>query len=760
MFRCKQVALCVALFDTASSSAQMAVAPAVISANYGNARTNVNLSETNLTPTSVAGGAFGKIGSFPVDGQIYAQPLYVAGLAIPGQGTRNVVFVATMNNSVYAIDADAPAATTPIWQVNLGPPAQTAEIPNLNDVSPLIGVLSTPVIDPNGQVIYVVAETFENGEPLFRLHGLSLLNGQETQNGPVVIAATIAGTGGGASATGIVSFDAFWHLQRPGLALANGAVYVAFASHSDAGDYHGWLMAYSAKNLQQQIAVFNATPNGNGGGIWQSGRAPAVDSSGNIFVATGNGDFDGQSNFSGVILKLSGADLSVLDWYTQAAWQYLNANDLDVGSTGPILSNGTNPLVTGDKGGRLINLNAASLGHVETSRGADGFQVSTSGIFNLALWQTDQGTLLYQHDLNGFLKAYSVTPAGIVQTPVSTGTWKGDSWYQGMAVSSNGSSNGILWETTGNHALPGTPATLHAWNASDLTQEIWNSDLNPADVLGSFAKFVAPLVANGRVYVPTFSGQLVIYGLQSSVPDQTAPQIASVFNAGSLIDTPVSPGELVSIFGTNLGAAIPPTFELDTDGQVPTLLGGTQVLFDGVPAPLLYSSANQIELVVPFEVAPPNTQMVLRNAAGQFAAASLPVSVASPALITASELGTGQISALNQDGSANSVLNPASVNSVVAIYATGLGQTTPVGSDGTIAGAILPVPSLPVSVQIGGLPAYVLYAGAAPRTVEGVFQINVRIPPLVETGSYIPVVLHTGYFASQTNVWIAIANEQ
>jgi uncharacterized protein (TIGR03437 family) len=741
------------LFGRAFAAAQANVT----TANYTNSRTNANLSETTLTRAVVSRGAFGKLGVFPVDGQVYAQPLYVSGVQIPGQGTKNVVFVVTMNDSVYAIDADTPGTTVPLWQTSLGAPVPSAAIPDVNDLSPQIGILSTPVIDVNAQVLYVIAETFEDGAPVFRLHGLSLQTGQETQNGPVVVAASVAGTGSDA-VNSIVEFDPFWHLQRPGLALANGSVYVAFGSHGDAGNYHGWVIAYSAANLQQQLGVFNSTPNGNGGGIWQSGRGLAVDSSGNIYVVTGNGDFDGVSDFSGAVVKLSGSDLSVLDWYAPAAWAYLNANDLDVGSTGAILPSGTNLALTGDKGGRLINLDSTSLGHVETAPGADGFLASAAGIFNLALWQTDQGTLLYEHDLNGYLKSYAVTPTAIGQAPVSTGIWNGDSLYQGMEVSSNGSSDGIVWETTGDHSQPGIPATLHAWNASDLTQELWNSDMNPGDVLGSFAKFAAPLVVNGRLYVPTLSNQLVIYGLQTVSANSSAPQIASVLNGGSLVETAVSPGEVVSILGTNLGPPAGTSFQLNAAGQVPDTLGGAQVLFDGTAAPMLYSSANRTTVVVPFEIGGPRTQIVVKNEAGLSTPISVPVAAAAPAVLTVSELGNGQIAALNEDGSVNSAVNPAPINSVVSVFATGLGQITPAGGDGTVASDVLPSPNLPLSVQIGGLPAFVLYAGAAPGTVEGVFQINFRIPPLVPTGSYLMVVLQAGDAFSQTDVWISVSD--
>ena len=726
----------------------------IITANYGNGRTNSNPNETILTQQGVGGGAFGKVGGFPVDGQIYAQPLYAGGLQIPGQGSKNAVFVATMNNTVYAIDADNPSATVPLWQVNLGLAVPSSAIPELTDVDPQVGILSTPVIDPNAQVIYAVAETFERGAPVFRLHGLSLIDGHEMMNGPVVISAYVPGSASDA-VDGMVQFNPFWHLQRPGLALANGMVYVAFGSHGDAGDYHGWVMAYQSSNLPQQTAVFNTTPNGTGGGIWQSGHAPTIDAAGNVYIVSGNGDFDGAANFSCAVVKLSGTNLSVLDWFTPAEWQYLNANDLDVGSTGAILAQAGSLVVAGDKGGRLINLPSAQLGGVESTRGADDFAASTAGIFDLALWQTSAGEVLFQHDLNGYLKAYSVTATGITQTPVSIGTWRGDSLYQGLAVSSNGPDNGIVWETTGDHTQPGVPGMLHAWNASDLTQELWNSNLQAGDVLGSFAKFVSPLIVNGRVYVPTFSNQLVIYGMKSQAGGTVVtPQVSAVLNGASFIQGAVSPGEILAIFGANLGPGLLQSAQLDQNGNITSALAGTQVLFDGIASPILYVSADQVGTVVPFGVTG-TTQMVVANGAGQASSASLTVAAATPALFTSSGLGSGQASALNEDGTTNSPTNPESAGSLISFYATGLGQTTPPGTDGAIS-TVLAAPNLPVSVLIGGLPAYVVYAGAAPGLVEGAFQINVRIPPLAPSNTVVLVVLQVGDAVSPPDVWISV----
>jgi uncharacterized protein (TIGR03437 family) len=725
-------------------------------ANYDSSRTNSNPNETFLTPTSVAVGSFGKLGSFPVDGQIYAQPLYISGVQIPGAGAKNVVFVVTMNNSVYAIDGDAPGTSTPLWQVNLGTPVTTALLPEFGDLSPRVGILSTPVIDVAAQVIYVVAETFENGAPVFRLHGLSLANGQETSGGPMAIAAAVPGNGAGA-VNGVVSFDPLWHLQRPGLALANGNVYVAFGSHSDAGPYHGWVIAYSSSNLQQQVAVFSTTPNGNAGGIWQAGRAPAIDAAGNVYVASGNGDFDGNTDLSGAIIKLSGATLSVIDWYTPASWQYLDENDLDVGSTGGVLVPGSNLVVAGDKGGRLINLDSGAMGGIESSGGANELNASPAGIFQLSLWQSAQGPLLYEHDWHGPLKAYAVGVGGISPAPVSEGTWTGDSLYQGMAISSNGGTGGIVWETTGDHTQPGVPATLHAWNASDVTQQLWSSDIEPGDVLGAFAKFAVPLVANGRVYVPTFSNELAIYGLTTgSWLSDVEPQVSAEMNGASLIADSVSPGEVVTILGANLGPASPADLALDANGNVTSTLSGTQVFFDGISAPLLYTSSTQVNAVVPYGIANTTTQMVVTYEGIQSTSVSLAVLPATPAVFSFSGLGNGQAAVLNQDGSVNSSINPAAAGSVVALYVTGLGQTNPSGQDGAIASTVFPTPVAPISVLIGGVPAEVLYAAAAPEAVAGIFQINVQIPPNAPGGPNIPVLVQAGSAVSPGGATLAV----
>ena len=232
----------------------------VLNVNYDRQQTGANLEETSLTP-QVNWSTFGKVGTYPVDGQVYAQPLYVTGVAIGG-ATYNVLYVATMNNSVFAFNADAPQSTTPLWQMNFGPPVP-AGLFNFFDILPAIGILGTPAIDANAQVLYVVSDTLPPGafsNPIFQLHALSLIDGHEMLGGPVQVAASATGNGAG-SDNGTIAFDAYQQLQRPGLILANGNLYIAFGSHADAGNYHGWMLRYNSSTLQL-MAAFNSSPNG------------------------------------------------------------------------------------------------------------------------------------------------------------------------------------------------------------------------------------------------------------------------------------------------------------------------------------------------------------------------------------------------------------------------------------------------------------------------------------------------------------------
>jgi uncharacterized protein (TIGR03437 family) len=291
----------------------------------------------------------------------------------------------------------------------------------------------------------------------------------------------------------------------------------------------------------------------------------------------------------------------------------------------------------------------------------------------------------------------------------------------------------------------------------DLTQELWNSALQPGDSVGAFAKFATPLVANGRVYVPTFSNQLAIYGLFAS-EGETAPRITSVVNGGSMLTGPVSPGELIAIDGVNLGPGRLQSLHVDETGRVTNQVAGTQILFDGVAAPVLYTSFNQVGAVVPFGVNGLTTRVAVRSAGQQTAQVTLPVATSTPALFSLSGLGKGQGAILNMDGSVNSASNPAEAGTPIALFATGLGPSAPPGEDGKVAAGILPVPNLPVSVSIGGKSADVWYAGAAPGLVEGVFQINVRIPESTPSGAAIPVSVKAGDTASPDGITVAVSS--
>ena len=733
----------------------------VLTANYDNSRTNANLNETRLNPSNVNSDAFGKIGSLPVDGQIYAQVLYASGIQIPAKGVRNVIYAGTMHNSVYAFDADAPDSMDPLWQVNLGAPVPSSVL-NFSDILPEVGILGTPVIDPGSQAIYVVSDTLEAGAPVFRMHALSLSDGHEMFQGPVVISASIPGTGAGSN-NGTLLFDASMQLQRPGLALANGIVYAAFGSHADGGPFHGWMIGYDASDLSRRVAVFNTTPNGFGGSFWQAGRAPAIDEDGNIIAATGNGDFAAPSDFGDSVLKLSGRDLSLLDWYTPDNCAYLSDEDLDLGSAGVMLVPGTNQLLTGGKSGDMLLVDGSSMGHLGpmVSPGVQTIVANPNGVYDFALWNLPGGPLVYVHEPYGPLQAYQIIGGNLDAAMVSQSDSGVPSLFAGLAVSADNdrSGTGIVWQTKGDYNARQVPGTLHAFDAADLSRELWNSDLVPdRDTLGRFAKFVAPTVVNGRVYVPTFSNQVVIYGLLSDASSSGNPvQVTAVANGASLLVDAISPGELVTIFGANMGPVKKNSLQLDDAGHATSVLAGTQVFFNSVPAPILYTSAAEVGAVAPFATTGPTAQVQVAYRGQLSAPITVPVAPATPAIFASDGTGGGPGAILNADGSLNSYDKPAARGSVIAIFATGVGQTSPLGEDGKVTdGHALQAPVLPVNVLIDGQPAEIVYAGAAPGMLQGIVQVNVRIPDTVNPFYDVPITLKVGDFASPTTISMTV----
>jgi regulation of enolase protein 1 (concanavalin A-like superfamily) len=511
-------------------------------------RTGQNLAETVLTTPVVNQGTFGKLFSVSVDGQVYAQPLVVPGVGVAGKGIHNVVFVATQHDSVYAFDADSNSGSNSaaLWQVSfINSAAGVTTVPsadvNTGDITPEIGITSTPVIDPATGTLYVVAKTKEvsggNTTYVQRLHALDITSGAEKFGGPVVISASVPGTGDG-SVGGMISFNALRENQRAGLALVNGVVYIAWASHGDNGPYHGWVMGYNAATLQRVVA-FNTTPTGGLGGIWMSGGAPSADAAGNLYVGVGNGTFDantGGPNYGDSALKLStaGGTLSVADWFTPYNQQYLNSVDLDFGSAGMLLlpdQPGTYPhlIVTGGKEGKIYVLNRDDLGHfnagfddvVQTVSGQVSGLFDTPAYFNGRIYLVGGSNT---GGAPGVIQAFNIVNGQLSLQSSGSQTYG----FPGAtpSISANGSSNGIVWTIQN-----GSPAILHAYDANNVATEFYNSSqaVGGRDQLSAGVKFAVPTVANGKVYVGT-SNSLAIFGL---LPSQNTPPAAPSGLAGS-----------------------------------------------------------------------------------------------------------------------------------------------------------------------------------------------------------------------------------
>ena len=521
--RLVQAACAITCFVTVGLNAQ----PNVLTANYDNNRSGANLAETILRPGSVNAEEFGKVGAFPVDGHIFAQPLYVRDVAINGE-RKNVLYVATMHNSLYAFDADSPHNIEPLWKVNLGPSLPTSYYRRFSDIEKEIGILSTPVIDLSRQTIYVVSCTFPDDKPIFTLSALDLTDGLDRPGSPVEIKINVAGTGDGSDGT-TIRFDPIQHMQRPGLLLANHNVYIAFGSHNDQYPYHGWIAAYSASDVRNQVAAFITTSSAGYGAIWHSGRGLAADSAGNVFATTGNGDFDGLSNFSQSFLKLS-PNLNLLDWFAPGNWASLSDDDADLSSMGPILIPGTDHLIGGDKAGNLYLLNQKNMGHLGPMDAAAPLvsrPVEYGGLFNMAIWKRAADAIVFISTEGSTTSAYRLADGSVSMTPLSTAPVADEAAYQGMAVSADGDTAGsaVFWMSYGDYARQGVPAVLCAFDGEDLSQALWCSTFNEdRDGPGRFAKFVSPTVVNGRVYLPTFSYEVAIYGL---LPKMEATQSSS-----------------------------------------------------------------------------------------------------------------------------------------------------------------------------------------------------------------------------------------
>jgi uncharacterized protein (TIGR03437 family) len=367
---------------------------------------------------------------------------------------------------------------------------------------------------------------------------------------------------------------------------------------------------------------------------------------------------------------------------------------------------------------------------------------------------------VYTQASGGALSAFQISNGQLNATAVSEFTPPNPTLFAGLAISGDSSdpANAIVWYTVAYFNASQQPGTLHALDAANLSNELWNSDMVATDALGRFAKFVSPTVANGKVYVPTFSNELAIYGLlNGAVPVEAGPPlVTAIGSAESFLGGTVAPGELVTVFGSNLGPAVPAGPIVDDTGHLATKLSHTKVFIDGIAAPLLYAGPNQVTAVVPFGIQSSNIQLQVQNGSQFSASWPLTLAAASPALFSKDGTG-GDIGAIvDQDGSQNSYGEPAPVGSVITLYATGAGQTNPPGNDGQITSTPpYGVPVLPVKVFIDNLAADVQYAGAAPGMVQGMIQINVRVPAGAASGQD-QVVLQVGSYTSPNTTSVIV----
>jgi hypothetical protein len=499
----------------------------VLMNRYDAASTGANTHETILKPSNVDQNGFGKLYSYYVDGGVYAQPLYVPAVAISGRGARNVLFIATMNDKVYAFDADQPGP--PLWMRDFTDelhgivPVPVADITNRPDLNIVgnAGILSTPVIDPAAHAIFCVERTRENGAYVQRLRKLDLATGKDL-HAPAVIEASVKSLFKDA-VDGLLHFDPRAGNQRPALVLVNGSVVIAWASHEDIEPYHGWVMAYDAATLKPNGA-FCVTPEGREGGIWQSGRGPAVGADGSIYFEVGNGDWDGARNFGTSVLRfvIGPKGLTLEDYFTPHDYAALNDRDADIGSTGPLLVPGTNRIIAGSKKGIFYVLDGHNLGHMTPDdHGLIQLLVTTGGraLPGPAYWDGPSGPTMYQWSESDFVRAFRLKDGVIDGDSVAKGSVSSQGSPGGsISISADSSKpgTGIVWGTITNGASAdhgNTGGAIYAYNAETL-ELLWSSQQNmKRDRLGTLMKFVVPVVANGKVYIPTYDNAVNVYGL-------------------------------------------------------------------------------------------------------------------------------------------------------------------------------------------------------------------------------------------------------
>lgn len=607
-------------FTTPAASASTKVP--VLTYHNDNARLGANTDESILTLANVNTNTFGKLFTHPVDGFVYAQPLVMTNVAIPGKGVHDVVYVATEHNTLYAFDANSSSGinSTSLWQVSfLNPGAGVTTVPasevGTSDITPEVGITATPVIDPVASTIYVQVKTKEvvssQNHYVHRLHALDLATGTPKFNSPVLIADTIydggnytyvsgpavAGTGNG-SVSGTLSFNGLRQMCRPAIALQNGVIYLAFASHGDNGPYHGWLLSYNATNISQRISVYCSTPNGGLGGFWQGGGGPAFDATGNFYLMTGNGSFSATGatfnqltdSFAMSAMKFASTNggtnaITLVDYFTTFNQSSLSGVDADFGSGAPIVlpdSAGSvaNPrlLIAAGKGGKIFVINRDNMGRfnattdnvvqVVTNALAAGSQngnYATPAYFN---------NILYLIGMNDTLRAFRMSNSVVLSPPTQGAHFFGTKASSSPCVSANGTNDAILWMIESEGQNPASPAILRAYNATNVAQQLYDSSqILARDNPGTSVKFTLPTIANGKVYVGA-QYAFSVYGLDSFLAVPTiAPNGGTFTNSVSVSLASATPG--VTIYYT-LDASTPTTnsflytgpFVLTTSGVV------------------------------------------------------------------------------------------------------------------------------------------------------------------------------------------------
>lgn len=498
----------------------------VTTSQYNNSRTAATLNEKILTPANVNAKTFGKIGAYRVDGPVYAQPLFLPNVEVPGKGTHNVLYVATEHDSVYAFDADRPA-DPPLWQVSFLDASRGIIPLSVDDVQcfflrPEVGITSTPVIDLQSGTLYVLARTrirhsVGANEYFQHLHALAITTGVEKFGGPKLITASVPGKGAGSS-NGQVAFDPLKENPRAALTLANNTVYITWASSCDVDPYHGWVMGYDTQTLAQK-AVLNVNPDGAEAGIWLADTGPAADAEGNLYVPTGNGTFDANSggrDYGDSVLKLDGATLAIRDYFTPHDQDRISNADSDVGSSGPtLLPDQLGPhrhlLLQPTKDSTIYVIDRDNMGkyHRDSDALVQTVKMSGGGYGAIAYWNGHA----YFACSDDNLRAYVINK-GQLSLAGATAT-KFANPGATPSISADGNRNAIVWAiaTKTWNGPDNKPAVLYAYDAMKLGEPIYTSEQNSQrDRAALAARFVIPVVLNGHVYFGTRS-EVEVYGL-------------------------------------------------------------------------------------------------------------------------------------------------------------------------------------------------------------------------------------------------------